>query len=176
MQKPGQEQQQLIQERIVMMAQNPYENNQQVNVNNYQRQQGPTPQQKSSVASSAKPRQDQYKQQGSQSTNTDNSRSEEYNQYDHETGTFRVSQDKFHTVPQQFRPYNDNSKQNWSSPTRTVNHAKRVARSPPNQRSIRDNSTEKYDRKSTSMMINSNSYSRWSNSNGKPDPSILDVN
>jgi len=105
-------------------------------------------------------------------TPSEATRPDEYSHYDNEAGTFRVSQDRNYSTPTPSK-----STQNihhWSSPERSIAlgrknmHAQSTA-----QRVNKLPSPGRNERQNSSMAINT--MSRWSTSNGRPDPSILDV-
>ena len=108
-------------------------------------------------------------------TASEATRPDEYSQYDNEAGTFRVSQGS--NDRNYFTPTPSKSVQNihhWSSPERSVAlgrknmHAQSSA-----QRVNKLPSPGRVERQNNSMALNT--MSRWSTSNGRPDPSVLDV-
>jgi len=107
-------------------------------------------------------------------TASEATRPDEYSQYENEAGTFRVSQ--MSNERNYFTPTPSKSSHNihhWSSPERSVAlgrknmHAQSSA-----QRMNKLPSPTRVDRQNNSLALNT--MSRWSTSNGRPDPSVLD--
>ena len=106
-------------------------------------------------------------------TPSEATRPDEYSHYENEAGTFRVSQDRNYNTPTPSK--STQNIQHWSSPERSIAlgrknmHAQSTA-----QRVNKLPSPGRNERQNNSMAFN-NTMSRWSTSNGRPDPSVLDV-
>ncbi len=107
-------------------------------------------------------------------TPSEATRADEYSHYDNEAGTFRVSQDRHYFTPTPSKSTQNIQQQHWSSPERSIAlgrknmHAQSTA-----QRVNKLPSPGRNERTNNSMALNT--MSRWSTSNGRPDPSVLDV-
>ena len=109
-------------------------------------------------------------------------RADEFSQDYHNEGTFRVSQEKFHSTPSQNRTP-QNTGQNWSSPEGTNSFMKKNTQSFSSQKTTtkilspgrvdRPDRPDRLDSATAAMLRQT--YTKWSAQHGRPDPSILDV-
>ena len=97
-------------------------------------------------------------------------RAEEAGQYTNEYTSYKVDQEKSRASPVKKQ---ERQNHHWSSPDRTAALARHTPRS-AHQNGGAPYSSDSVERRNNSMLANS--FSRWSASNGRPDPSILDVN